>query len=140
MAGISFFGAFFILYLAYESIRISKIEIKSNERDTHTLKESLLKGVVANFLSPHPYIFSISIGAPLVIKAYSVSITAALLFVLLFYVFLIGSKIVIAIIVDYTKGMFHSKIYIYTIKVLGLVLIAFSIFFIRDGLKYLKLL
>ena len=57
---ISLFGGFFILYMGYESIRTKRVEINFQE----IKPKSLSKGIVANTLSPHPYLFWLSVGAP----------------------------------------------------------------------------
>jgi threonine/homoserine/homoserine lactone efflux protein len=130
---LSMLGGLFIGYLAYESITIKGVEL--NLEDARA--QSLRKGIIANFLSPHPYLFWISVGAPTTLRAYSVNLPSAILFVLGFYICLIGSKITVALIVDKSKIFLTSKVYIYIIKILGLVLLIFAVMFVKEGLSLL---
>lgn len=136
LGSISIFGAIFIGYLAYENISIKKIELDVSEAKPQSLK----KGVIANFLNPHPYVFWFIIGAPTVLRAWGVSLFSAILFILGFYIFLVGSKISIAVIVEKSRSFLKSNVYVYTIRLLGIVLLIFSLMFLIDGLKFLKVI
>lgn len=129
---ISFCGALFIGYLAYESITVKRFDI--NVQNTKT--RSLRKGVITNFLSPHPYLFWIAVGAPTVLKGYKINILSSILFIIGFYLFLVGTKIVVALIVDRAKTFLKSRAYLTTIKTLGFILLLFCLIFLKDGLKY----
>ena len=136
LGSISILGAIFIGYLAYENISIKKIELDVSEAKLQSLK----KGVIANFLNPHPYVFWFIIGAPTVLRAWDVSLFSAILFILGFYVFLVGSKISIAVIVEKSRSFLKSNIYVYTIRLLGIALLIFSLMFLIDGLKFFKVI
>ncbi len=133
---ISLLGAAFILYLSYESITINGLEIDFSPDSSDSLK----KGVITNALSPHPYIFWMTIGAPTLLKAYELNIQASILYVLGFYIFLVGSKVVIALITDKSKSFLKSTYYVYIIRVLGITLIVFAIMFMAEGLTLIGLI
>jgi len=131
LGSISILGAFFIAYLAYESFTIKSIGL-----DLQSIKiQPLGKGIITNILSPHPYLFWMTVGAPAILKAFRISPMSGLLFILGFYLFLVGSKIITALIVDKSKSFLQSNTYIYIIRTSGFVLLVFSILFIREGLK-----
>ena len=132
LGGISFLGALFIAYLGYESLTLSGIELNLKE----VKAQSFRKGIITNFLNPNPYLFWITVGAPSVLKGYKISLLSALFFILGFYFFLVGSKIIIVLVVDKSKSFLKSNAYIYIIRALGLILFTFSIIYIKDGLKY----
>jgi threonine/homoserine/homoserine lactone efflux protein len=100
----------------------------------------LQKGIIVNLLSPHPYLFWVSVGGPLTVKAMQHSIIAAAAFITSFYVLLVGSKIGLAILVGNYKSFLQDKIYINTMRTLGFVLIILATFLFRDGLKLFGLL
>ena len=129
---ISILGALFIGYLAYESMKVKGLDFDP----TDAKAESLKKGIIANLLNPHPYVFWLTIGAPQMISAYEVNLIAPVLFISGFYVFLIGSKIMVALIVDKSKSFLKSKAYLYIIRGLGIILLIFALLFIKEGLKY----
>jgi threonine/homoserine/homoserine lactone efflux protein len=54
------------------------------------------RGVLVNAVSPHPWIFWIGIGAPLLVSAWRRSPGFGLAFLIGFYVLLVGSKVVLA--------------------------------------------
>ncbi len=133
---ISILGGFFIAYLGYDSIKSKGIEI-----DIQNLKpKSIRKGIIVNILSPHPYIFWLMVGAPIIIKAYQTSLVAAFVFIIAFYLMLIGSKISIALVVDRSKAFLKNKVFIWTLRILGLVLLIFAILLIREGMGYLGII
>jgi len=129
---ISISGALFIVYLAYESITIKGIELNLQK----VKAQSLRKGIITNFLNPHPYLFWIAVGAPTILKGYRVNVLSVVFFILGFYLFLVGSKIMVALIADKSKSFLKSNTYVYIIRTLGFILLIFSVIFIKDGLNY----
>jgi threonine/homoserine/homoserine lactone efflux protein len=132
---ISLIGGFFILFMGYESIRTKGIELTLPE----TTPKSLTKGIFANALNPHPYLFWFSVGAPTMIKAMRQDMISPLAFISSFYVSLIGSKILTAILVGRSKSFLEGNAYIFTMRFLGLVLCILAVALFRDGLKLLKI-
>jgi threonine/homoserine/homoserine lactone efflux protein len=127
---ISLLGALFIGYLAYESIAVKASGLKLQKIEPHSLR----KGIIANFLSPHPYLFWIAVGAPMVLRAYAVNVLSAFLFLLGFYFLLVGSKILVALVIDKSRDFLKSRVYIFTIRLLGVILLIFALLFLKDGL------
>ncbi len=133
-AYISFVGGAYVIILGIESILSAGKEIKVNSTRSHSLK----KGVVTNFLNPHPYMFWISVGTPLMMKAYNYSLFAAVTFVFSFYLTIIGSKVIIALIADRSRLFLTGKTYQWILRILGGLLIVLALILIRDGLTYLN--
>ncbi len=130
---ISLIGSGYILYMAYESAQpqgqhSTQIDVKP---------KSLTKGILANALSPHPYLFWLSVGAPTVAKSVSVSALAPVLFIVGFYLFLIGSKVLLAALVGKSRTFLKGTAYLYIMKLLALILGIFAILLFIDGLKFL---
>ena len=136
LGGISILGGLFLIYLGFESLRTTGVKLDLAEANP----KSFRKGVIANALSPHPYLFWITVGTPIIMKALSDSAQSATAFIGSFYFFLIGTKIVLAIIVGKSSTFLKGKIYIYCMRVLGLLLLLFSILLFRDGIKLLGIL
>ncbi len=133
---ISLTGGFFILFMGCKSIHSKGYELNLQK----TPYRSLTKGILANVLNPHPYLFWFSVGAPTMTKAMSLNIIAPLAFVCSFYILLVGSKIIVAILVGKSKSFLCGNMYIYTMRFLGLVLfvLAFALFF--EGMKLLGII
>ena len=101
------------------------------EIDTGYFKpQSLKKGVIANIFNPAPILFWISVGAPTVLKGYEVSLMAAIYFVFFMYFFLVGSKLLTAMLVGKSRQFLKSRNYKLIIKALGIVLFVFAIVFL----------
>jgi threonine/homoserine/homoserine lactone efflux protein len=132
---ISFVGGAFLAYLGFESLKTKALNLEIQDSKSGSIK----KGIIANFLNPSPYLFWATVGTPLVFKAFEISLIASILFLASFYVMLIGSKITIAILVARSKVFIGQKSYITLMRLLGIVLLIFSILFFYDGIQYLKL-
>lgn len=128
---ISIIGGFFILYMGYTSIRSKGYEFNLLE------SKPLAKGVLANILNPHPYLFWLSVGAPTMTKAMKLNIIAPVSFLAGFYALLVGSKILLAVLVGKSKSFLRGKVYIYTMRFIGLALIVLAFILFLDGLKLL---
>jgi threonine/homoserine/homoserine lactone efflux protein len=133
---ISLTGGLFVLLTGYQSIRSKPFELASQEIQAR----SLSKGAITNFLSPHPYLFWISIGAPTMTKAFALGHLAPTLFIGSFYTGLVGSKIVLAIAVAKSRLFLSGTAYLLVQRALGILLCLFALFLFRDGLELLGIL
>ena len=133
---ISIIGACFIFYLGMKNIQIKGTDITADTRP----RRSLQKGILANALSPYPYLFWFSVGGPTTIKALDVNLLAALAFIGSFYVLLVGAKVFLAILVGNSRSFLLGNKYIFTMRLLGLILILLAGFLFQDGLLLLNIL
>lgn len=133
LGAISLAGGIFICTLGFGCIRAKRIETGMRE----AAPKSLAKGVLVNALSPHPYLFWLSVGAPTMAKAMSHGIGALPAFIVGFYASLVGSKILVAMLVGRSKSLLTGNAYIYTMRLLGVVLCALAVALFYDGLKLL---
>jgi threonine/homoserine/homoserine lactone efflux protein len=131
IAAISLVGALFLIYMAYECLVFKNFDFKQGITKPYSLK----KGIVANFFNPYPYIFWFTVGTPFLFRAYHSGITCIILFLTGFYSCLVGSKIIVVYIVGSTKASLNSTVYHYIIRTLGMVLMIFSLLFLKEGLK-----
>ncbi len=129
---ISIAGGLLLTYLAYENMKINQVNCGSIEQEN---SNSFAKGAVVNALSPHPYLFWITVGSPMILDAYMQGLFYSLCFVGSFYVSLIGAKIIIAVVVNRSRNFLQGKTYIYLMKVLGLLLLVFAVVLFYDGWK-----
>jgi threonine/homoserine/homoserine lactone efflux protein len=133
---ISVIGAFFILYLGITNMKIKGVQIDADSPP----QKSLQKGILVNALSPHPYLFWLTVGGPTTIKALDFSLLAAIGFVVCFYVLLVGSKILLAMLVSRSRSFLQQNTYILTMRLLGLILILLAGYLFQDGLQLLLIL
>jgi len=130
---ISLTGGCVILFMGYECIRAKGVELSIQTRQPN----SLTKGILANALNPHPYLFWFSVGAPTITKAVNINVIAPLVFICSFYILLVGSKILLAVLVGNSRSFLTNKVYIYTMRFLGMVLCLLAFVLFRDGLRLL---
>lgn len=136
LGGISLVGGAFVLLMAYDTFRAKGVEIDGKT----TAPRSLAKGILANVLSPHPYLFWLGVGAPIVAKAMTLNLGAPLAFIVSFYVSLVGSKILVATLVGKSRSFLKGPIYLFTMRALGLALGILALALFYDGLTALKVL
>ena len=133
---IAFLGALYLIYSGVESFKIKKDSLELNIEK----KDALKKGVIVNFGNPHPYVFWLSIGGPIIFKSLSIHIWATILFIAGFYSLLVGSKVIVALIVEKSKYFINSKYYLSIVRALGTAQIIFGLTFIKVGLDSLNLI
>ena len=130
---ISLAGSLFIFHIGWESICSKGVELKQQEEKPR----SLIKGAIVNALSPHPYLFWLTVGGPLMTKAMDQSAISSAAFLIGFYLFLIGSKVLLAVVVGKSKSFLQGNIYIYTNRFLGITLWVLGGVLFFDGIKLL---
>ena len=124
---ISIIGALFILYLGINNLRTKGIELDLDKSSP----KSFQKGIIVNALSPYPYLFWLSVGAPITVKAMDQSLLAPVSFILSFYMLLVGAKIILAILVGKSRTFLRGNRYIFTMRLLGFILILLAIYLLN---------
>lgn len=133
LAGISFFGALFVANLGVKNIQTQGMEI-SHQREN----KSFINGIITNLLSPHPYLFWLTVGVPIMSRAMKQSPLLVILFLLIFYFLLVGSKIVLALIVDKSRSFLAGRAYAIIMKILGGLLCLLALFLFWEGIKLMS--
>lgn len=133
LGGISLLGAGFLLYLAYGCLRTQGMELEIPEDGIG----SLARGILVNALSPHPYLFWFSVGAPIIVRAMKQGYGSPLAFVGGFYVLLVGSKIALVFLVGRFKSFLSGRVYRIIMWILGGMLIVLAVALFRKGLRLL---
>ncbi len=131
---ISVLGSVFIFYLAWDTHKSAGKTTGMGGIKAHSFR----KGILVNFLSPHPYLFWFLVGAPIVTSASNVNPWASMVFIGGFYILLIGSKMVIAILAEKSKKILLNRYYVYTLRILAIILAGFALKLLFDGIKLLK--
>ena len=126
-------GGLLLLYMAYGSLKVGGVETPP----AATEPGSLTKGALVNALSPHPYLFWIMVGGPIIQNARSQGWIDVFSFVAGFYVTLIGSKICLAMLVSRSRGFLRGQAYLGLMKVMGVVLLVFALLLFNEGANLL---
>ncbi|MEP3279554.1 MAG: LysE family translocator [Stappiaceae bacterium] len=123
-------GACYALFLAYETAKAKSL----GKIDSSSAPASLRKGALANFLSPHPYLFWVTVGVPYVLAAHEHSALAPWGFIAGFYLLLVGSKAALAALTGRYRNLLTGRAYPYVMRSLAVALVVFAILLFREGL------
>ena len=132
---LSLAGAVYIFYLAWEQLTMSPVE----EPSTRAEAKSVRKGVLANLLNPHPYMFWITVGIPFMLKTWASGPLGAMLWMLTFYIMLVGSKIGLAVMISRSRQWIHGAGYVWLNRILGVLLLFFAVKLAFDGVILIKM-
>jgi threonine/homoserine/homoserine lactone efflux protein len=133
LGGISLAGGAVVFRMGVRAVKTRALIIDPEM----TRHNALAKGVLVNVLSPHPYLFWITVGAPLVHRALAVNMAAAGAFITGFYLFLVGSKVVLAVLVARSRAVIKGRAYVVIMRGLGVVLCLLALILVKDGLMLL---
>jgi len=125
-------GGVFLAFLARDNFRMSEFNRVNSKGN-----DSFRKGLIANLLNPAPYVFWLTIGTPILVRSYEGSMVDPVIFMLAFYVCLVGSKVLVAFLVNESRNFLKSGIYRWINYLLGLVLLLIAGKFVYDGYNYL---
>ena len=126
---ISIIGGLFVAYLAYGNFRAPRLK----EEAGRAAPQSLAKGVAANALSPHPYLFWLTVGGPVIVRGWSESPAGPLAFLLAFFICLVGAKILTAWITGRSRQWLSGTVYRGILFILGVLLVVFAFLLIKQG-------
>jgi len=110
---ISLCGAGFVGFLAYDSFRTSSPATGPEV----SAPVSLIKGVLLNWANPHPYLFWITVGAPMVLRPGTAA--GAVLFIAGFYVCLVGAEVIMAVLTGSFARTLTPRWYVWINRLLG---------------------
>jgi threonine/homoserine/homoserine lactone efflux protein len=133
IAAISFVGAGYLSYIGYQTMRVPGLRL-----DLVPVKpKSFQKGMLANLFNPHPYLFWLSVGLPMFCGPRGEFSFAAFIFIFTFYVFLVSSKVALAVLLSKWRTFVQNYIYFWIMKSLGIALFCFALLFIHKGITLL---
>lgn len=129
LALLSFAGGAFVFYLALDTFRSSP----PTATEASTTPNSWARGVLTNLLSPHPWLFWMTVGAATLANALTTGWTAAALFLSVFYVLLVGAKLILALAAGQLQSALNSRAHHLTLRSLGILLALFAILLCIQG-------
>ena len=130
---VALIGGLFIAWMGYVNITFTGIDAGKGA----PLPSPLRTGIMANLLNPHPYLFWLTVGSPLILKANRSGMGVTILFLTLFYGCLVGSKMLVALAVGHSRQFLRSHLYIWIIRALGVLLLIFAGLFLGEGWGYI---
>jgi len=126
-------GALFVSYLGWENLRTKGTALDVTDEPSRSFR----RGVAVNALSPYPYLFWLTVGGPITMKALDGGEARAAAFAGSFYLLLVGSKVALALAVGKSRGFLRGRSYVLIMRLLGLLLILLALSLFRDALGLL---
>ena len=130
---VSLAGGAFVLYLAWDSLRPARVDPEAPAEPPR----SWFKGILTNLLSPHPWLFWLTVGAAILAKAIAQSWLVAVAFLFGFYLLLVGSKVMVALMAGRSRDLLAGRPYRVVMRVLAVLLGFFALLLFREGLRLL---
>ncbi len=127
-------GGLFVAHMAWENARSGPPAAANDPAAAN----SVLRGAVVNLLSPHPYLFWLTVGGPLLLSGWRESPASAAAFILGFYSCLVGAKILLALIVAKSRHAFTGRGYIVVMRLLAALLLVLAGFLFYEAWKLLS--
>jgi threonine/homoserine/homoserine lactone efflux protein len=131
---LSLVGAGYLSFLARENMTVKPVV----PGETARVPRSVARGVMANLLNPHPYLFWIAVGTPLLHKAWAAGPPMAILWLAGFYAMLVGTKIALAVLVGRWRRLLQGGWYLWANRILGGVLLFFAAVLVHDGWRLIS--
>ncbi len=130
-------GALFVGYLAWDTLRAAGRPVPAAAEGAPRLTAAggFGRGLLTNLLNPHPWVFWFSVGAPLFLVALRAGTVHAVLFLASFFVPLVGSKAVLAVLVDRGVRLGGSAVYAWSLRLAGAGLAVVSAFLLGRALR-----
>ena len=129
---VSIAGGALLTTYGISGLRGAKLEVDEVKPD-RKVWASLGKGVSVNFLNPNPYLFWLTIGTPILLRAHESGWVSSIAFLVVFYICLVGSKCVLAVLVARSRAVLRGRAYAIVNRVLAVALLVFAVIFIRNG-------
>jgi len=129
---ISIAGGALLTTYGIAGLRGAELKVEESEVE-RKVWASLGKGVSVNFLNPNPYLFWLTIGTPILLRAHESSWFLAIGFLVVFYLALVGSKCVLTILVARSRAVLRGRAYVLVNRILAVALLVFAAIFIREG-------
>jgi threonine/homoserine/homoserine lactone efflux protein len=133
IGGLYLAGAGYLAYLSVDIFRFKGMELMA----ASSVGASLRKGVIVNLLNPAPYIFWLTVGAPLLVEAREISWMAVVAFLCIFYGLLVGTKLLLALLIGKNRHALKGGYYKAAMRIMGIFLLVFAAVFIRNGVENL---
>lgn len=129
---LSFVGAAVLLWMAWDTWTAQPPDLGASPANNRSLR----KGIVTNLVNPHPYLFWVAVGGPLLIAIHEqVPVLGPALFLAAFYAMLVGAKLLVAVVAGRSRTFLSGPAYGWLLKGMALMLAVFGVLFVRDGLR-----
>jgi threonine/homoserine/homoserine lactone efflux protein len=122
-------GGMFVVWLGVEALR--EVPAPAEATAGTAAAGTLRRGALTNLLSPHPWIFWVSVGAPILGDG---GVIDAAAFLVAFYALLVGTKVVVAAALGAGRDrLVRGRGYRIALRASGLLLLAAGVALVVEG-------
>ncbi len=127
--GLSAAGGLFVIWLGIDTLRAAR------RADPEPVRSGsdVAKGIVTNLLSPYPWLFWFTVGAPILVTAWEDAPVDAVAFVAGFYGTLVGAKLGVAWLASHGRRLLGTPWYGRLIAASGIMLIFMGLILLRGA-------
>jgi threonine/homoserine/homoserine lactone efflux protein len=134
LAGLGLVGGLFVLWLGVQALREAPEPVEAAVGGA-AVAGSVRRGALVNVLNPHPWIFWITVGVPILGDG---SVAQAALFLVAFYLMLIGSKVAVAAALGAGRErLLRGSGYRWALRGSGLLLLAAGALLVAEAISRL---
>jgi threonine/homoserine/homoserine lactone efflux protein len=135
LAGLGIAGGLFLVWLGVEALRDVPAPVEEATSGTAAPAGSLKRGAVVNLLNPHPWVFWIAVGVPILGDG---TVGEAALFLVPFYAMLVGSKLTVAALLGAGRErLLRGAGYRWALRGSGVLLLAAGVALAVEGVNQL---
>lgn len=127
-------GGLFVIYLGVEAMRSARSATLTGDGRAQAGGADVRQGVLVNLLNPHPWIFWLTVGSPLLTAAWSQGAAEALAFLAGFYCLLVGSKVLVAAAIAGGRHWLNDRSYRLILRLSGALLLLFGALLLYEAL------
>lgn len=137
LRGISLAGGIFVAHLAWETLRATGRPLEASRGGAEAREPGggaaagFRRGLATNLLNPHPWLFWFTVGAPLFLAALRSGAGAAALLLVGFFVPLVGSKVLLAVLVDRGVRVLGSRFHAWVLRLGAAALAVMAVLLLR---------
>ncbi len=131
---LSIIGGGYVCLLGWQTLQTTAGPRVSAGQEQGSLLKSFRKGLLVNLLNPHPYVFWLTVGGPLVtMNAQHNRWAPIVAFLLGFYGCLVGAKVLLAVLVHGGRAHLQGRGYRIVLQISGGVLVLFGLSLLWNG-------
>jgi len=123
---ISVIGGIFLLYLALTTA-VTARRATLPKTQNRSARGGVLTGMLARALGPHPYLFWLLVGGPILLQAQQQSWLAATAFLVGYYATIVGSNVGLALVLHRWMRLLSDKGYRAVLLVASLILATYGV-------------
>lgn len=129
MGWLALVGAAFVAWTGVDTIREARgaVLVTQAEANRGRARTALWQAGLVNLLSPHPWVFWATVLGPLTLTTWSHSAPAAVGLVSAFYVAIVGSKALVAVLVARGRHLLTDRTYRLALTGAGVLLVAAAV-------------